>query len=415
MIIDAKKLNGLCSCGKVHEMFTEFAVVESGALKKFDEYRQKYSLVGKTTAIYDENTYIATKDRHVNATNEIILPQKNLHANEKGVQAVLDNYPSDTQVLVAVGSGTIHDITRYVAHLKGVPFIACPTAASVDGFCSSVAAMTWEGCKKTFPAVAPKIVIADTDVIANAPLEMAKSGFGDMIGKYISLADWKIANVVTGEYICPRISDMTMQATTTVLEIADKLKNGEKDGFEKLAYGLILSGLAMQLSGNSRPASAAEHHISHLIEMQPQGLNVNSDAMHGEKVGVATIILSGVYHKIANSKVEFVDYMPYTEEFVHKMFGDELTRQIMQENVGDTAIGLTKEKLANCFEQIKNIISEIPTQEKLIQIYDNLGVKKSLADIDVADNKLDLILEYAPCVRTRLTLLRLKKAIKIVG
>ncbi len=414
MIIDAKKLNGVCSCGKEHEMFTEFAIVESGCLKDFDTYRKKYNLDGVATAIYDENTYLATADRHVNAVKEIILPQKNLHANEKAVQIVLDNYPEHTEVLVAVGSGTVHDITRYVAHLKGIPFISCPTAASVDGFCSSVAAMTWEGCKKTFPAVAPKIVIADTDVIAKAPLDMAKSGFGDMIGKYISLADWKIANVVTDEYICPRICDMTMDATATVLDCADKLKNGDKDGFEKLAYGLILSGLAMQLSGNSRPASASEHHISHLIEMQPKGLDVSSDAMHGEKVGVATIILSGVYHKIANSRVEFLDYQPYSEEFIYKMFGDELTRQIMQENKGDTAIGVTKEKLESCFDRIKEIISEIPTQERLIEIYDNLGVKKTLSDIDVDQDKLDLILEYAPCVRTRLTFLRLKKAIKIV-
>jgi glycerol-1-phosphate dehydrogenase [NAD(P)+] len=149
--------------------------------------------------------------------------------------------------------------------------------------------------------------------------------------------------------------------------------------------------------------------------MQPQGLNVNSDAMHGEKVGVATIIISGVYHKLANSKVEFSDYLPYSKEFVHKMFGDELTRQIMRENEGDTAVGVTKEKLESCFDKIREIISEIPTQEKLIEIYDNLGVKKMLSDIDVPDDKLDLILEYAPCVRMRLTLLRLKKAIKIVG
>ena len=78
MIIDAKKLNGLCSCGKVHEMFTEFAIVESGCLKQLDSYREKYALNGFATAIYDENTYLATADRHVNAEKEIILPQKSL-------------------------------------------------------------------------------------------------------------------------------------------------------------------------------------------------------------------------------------------------------------------------------------------------------------------------------------------------
>ena len=181
--------------------------------------------------------------------------------------------------MIAVGSGTIHDITRFCAYTKGIPLVSCPTAASVDGFCSSVAAMTWDGFKKTFTAVAPKLVVADLDVISKAPMFLTKSGFGDMVGKFIALADWKIAHALTGEYFCPTIHDITLAATKAVVNSTESIKNGDIAAYEKLTYGLLMSGLAMQLLGNSRCASGAEHHISHLIEMQPDGLSVSSSAL----------------------------------------------------------------------------------------------------------------------------------------
>ena len=181
MVIDSLKYNGLCSCGREHKMETVFSVVENGCLKDVNRYMKEYNLQGYTVAVYDENTYKATADRHPDADLEIILNPENLHANEHGVELLLKQLPQNTQVLIAVGSGTVHDIVRYCAYQKGIDFVSCPTAASVDGFCSSVAAMTWKGCKKTLTAVAPKIVVADIDVINNAPIRFAKSGFGDMV------------------------------------------------------------------------------------------------------------------------------------------------------------------------------------------------------------------------------------------
>jgi glycerol dehydrogenase-like iron-containing ADH family enzyme len=253
-------------------------------MKLVDTYLKKIDLQGFSVAVYDENTYAATADRHPSACAEVILPTENLHANEHGVALLLERLPEEAEVLIAVGSGTVHDITRYCAYTRKIPFVSCPTAASVDGFCSSVAAMTWNGCKKTLTAVAPKIVLADTDIIKNAPIRLARSGFGDMVGKYIALCDWKIGHILTGEFYCERIADMMLAATKEVLSSVAGIVSGDAEGYEKLTYGLLLSGLAMQMMGNSRPASGAEHHISHLIEMSPPPLDVHSDALHGEKL-----------------------------------------------------------------------------------------------------------------------------------
>ena len=410
MTIESKRYNGLCSCGKKHNMTTEHCIIEIGCLSKLNTYVEVCGLSGYSVAIYDENTYRATAGVHPKVNKEIILSPDGLHADNHGVALAMEQLPDKCDYLIAIGSGTIHDITRYLAYTKNVPFVSCPTAASVDGFCSSVAAMTWDGFKKTFTAVAPKIVVADLNIISKAPAFLTNSGFGDMIGKFIALADWKIAHELTGEYFCPVIHNMTLDATTAVMESAEDIKNGDISAFEKLMYGLLMSGLAMQLLGNSRCASGAEHHISHLIEMEPGALGVHSDALHGEKVGVGTLIASNEYHRIKNNPSLLCgDYLPASDDYIANMFGEKLKESIVKENADDCALCITEKNLMSHFEKICEIIESIPTYEELIKIYKMLGAKSSLADIDIPEDKLLSLLEYSPLVRNRLTLMRLRR------
>ncbi len=409
MIIDSLKYSGDCACGRTHKMETVFSVVEGGCLKNIYAYLQQYGLTGCTAAIYDENTYKATADRHPKVDFEIILPFGNLHANEHGVDLLLQQLPGQAQVLLAIGSGTVHDIVRYCAYLKGLDFVSCPTAASVDGFCSSVAAMTWHGCKKTLTAVAPKIVVADLDIIKNAPIRLARSGFGDMVGKYIALTDWKIANILTGEFYCERIAKLTLEATEAVLQSARGITSGDEGAYEKLMGGLLLSGLAMQMMGNSRPASGAEHHISHIIEMEPEGLGVHSDALHGEKVGVGTLLALAEYRRLANLKhLSFTDYFLYTQEEIRAVFG-KTSNEILGENAADAAAGLTGTQIAQCWQEICKELHELPTEKELEKVYRTMGIKASLPDIHVPAEAEKELLRCAPMVRNRLTLMRLRK------
>lgn len=413
MIIDSKKYNGACLCGKHHKMTTEICFIEAGCLSKVNEYIASYGLSGYSAAIYDENTYRVTAAIHPRVDKEIILSPEGLHADNHGVELAMEQLPDNCDYLIVVGSGTIHDITRYCAYKKGIPFVSCPTAASVDGFCSSVAAMTWDGFKKTFEAASPKIVVADLDIISKAPMFLTNSGFGDMIGKFIALADWKIAHALTGEYFCPVIHDMTLDATNAVMESAEAIKSGDISAFEKLTYGLLMSGLAMQLLGNSRCASGAEHHISHLIEMQPEGLNACSDALHGEKVGVGTLIACKEYHKIKNTpSLLWSDYTKASDEYIRAMFGERLSKSIVQENLEDCALGITAEMITSCWYEICQVIDSIPTYEQLIKKHEALGTKSSLTDIGISEEMFNLLLEYSPLVRNRLTLMRLRRSIK---
>lgn len=408
MIIDSKKYDGLCSCGKTHKMETLFCLIENGCLYNIDKYTERYGLSGYSVAVYDENTYKATKDRHPQVDLEVVLSAENLHADEHGVELLLSRLPEKIGYLIAVGSGTIHDITRYCAYQKNIDFVSCPTAASVDGFCSSVAAMTWKGCKKTMTAVAPKIVIADLEIIKNAPIHLAKSGFGDMVGKYIALTDWKIANIITKEFYCDRIAQMTFDATQEVINSINGIIAHDESAYEKLIYGLLLSGLAMQMMGNSRPASGAEHHISHIIEMEPELLEIHSEALHGEKVGVGTLIVLDEYQKIAkNKKNMFFDYEGFSKRMIEDVFEKEMSQEIIDENQNDVAQDIRSQTIKNKFDDIVFQIEKLPNIKDLAKIYHTAGIKSDLSDINVSSEKRDLLLNYAPMVRNRLTLLRI--------
>ena len=412
MIINSLQYNGLCSCGKEHRLETEFAIIESGCLKNISDYLTKYEIQGYTVAVYDENTYAATADRHPSVDMEIILDPTDLHANEHGVALLESKLPDGVEVMIAIGSGTIHDITRYCAYTKKAKFVSCPTAASVDGFCSSVAAMIWNGCKKTLTAVAPRIVIADTDIFMNAPVRLTRSGFGDMIGKYIALADWKIANILTNEFYCERIAQITFEATKSVLESVDGIIEGKAQAYEQLMHGLLLSGLAMQMMGNSRPASGAEHHISHLIEMSPKGLGISSDALHGEKVGIGTLLAIEEYKRIATEcGGSFFDYATFNEQTIVHVFGETSAEEIFKENEQDAANGITAVMLKMHWDEICEEIEKLPEIELLRTVYLKFGVKSRLSDIGLDDVIATKLLAYSPMVRNRLTLMRLRCAI----
>ncbi len=413
MIIDAKSYAGECACGKNHEIATELCIIESGCLKKSDQYIKEFGIEGKCAAVYDENTYAATEGCRPTADLEIILPAENLHANEHGVDLLLERLPDGFDYLLAVGSGTIHDIVRYCAYIKGLKFVSCPTAASVDGFCSSVAAMTWGGCKKTLTAVAPSLVLADLDIISKAPFFLARSGFGDMIGKKTALCDWKLAHLIQDEFFCPRIHDLTEDATDAIIEASRGLAEGDEGAYALLIKGLLLSGIAMQLMGNSRPASGAEHHISHFIETAPAHLGISSDALHGEKVGVGTLLVCREYRRIAALDAsDFGEYPEMTEEYLKSVFGDEMGAQLVKENEVESVFPNTMESLRAHWDEAKELLLALPTYESLKELYDSLGVMSTLADLGISDDKEALALDCSPCIRNRLTFMRLRRALK---
>ena len=210
----------------------------------------------------------------------------NLHAGPDEAARVRSRLEADVTP-VAVGSGVITDIVRYAADQADRDFVSVPTAASMDGYSSSVAAMQVRGVKVTYPARAPRAIFADPEVLGNAPQILTRAGIGDLLGKATAGVDWLAAHLLYGERYDQRIAADTRDAMLPVARSVPELMAGEPAALRELLDGLIESGLNIARFGNSRPASGLEHHASHFWDLLASR-GMHEQASHGLQVGYAT-------------------------------------------------------------------------------------------------------------------------------
>ena len=417
MELNVQSFDGLCTCGQRHSVSTRGVWVEDGALSRLPSLLAEHGFAAPVV-LCDDNTRFAAQQvlKLTPGALLVCLPACGLHANEHGVELAERALPPGADVLVAVGSGTIHDITRFVAFGRGLPFLSVPTAASVDGFVSTVAAMTWHGCKKTFPAVAPLYVLADSAIFAQAPARLGASGVADLLGKYTAIADWRIAGLATGETVCERVCALELEAMERVRANLGGIRAGERRACEELMYGLLLSGIAMQMVGNSRPASGAEHHLSHLWEMAV--LAPEPQAYHGEKVGVGLLCAARVYHAFAlalrQGRVEPALYGGIEHALLQRTFGVKGQLEgILEENTPDPLAAVDATALLAKKEELLRILEDVPTEQELFDVLAAVDGVRTLEQAGIPEEKRAESLSLSPYVRARLTLMRLTKLYNI--
>ena len=404
-----------CGCGREHPIRTDPVLIGGEVYRQLPALLAEKGVDGCPVLVWDENTRKAAAGRLLPAlpgANEVLLPAEGLKADEKGVAilekglAKLEIFPT---VLLAVGAGTVHDLTRFVAFQRELPFISVPTAASVDGFVSGVAAMTWEGLKKTFPSRSPIAAVVDLEVVSQAPPRLTAAGVGDMLGKYICLADWKIAALTTGEYYCPQVVELEEEALRKIVHSLDAVASREPEGYRSLMEGLILSGIAMQMVGNSRPASCAEHHISHFWEM---GLvdSVDHNALHGEKVGVGAVVLADLYKRSVPSLERFCamdrPVNHYSCQLMDMLFG-QLGPGIAQENQNNPSSQVDPALVKSHLEEIFQVVQALPASSQLAGYLEKVGGLSHYAQLGVTQRDMDVTLQSCCYVRSRLSLLRI--------
>jgi glycerol-1-phosphate dehydrogenase [NAD(P)+] len=278
-----------------HEVAIDEIVLGPDALARLGSYCDRKGW-RRALLVMDANTEGAAGRRAATALEdadievaELRFPQTSgLIADRQAVsQARSRRSEEAAEVQVAVGSGVITDIVRYAAHLEDADFLSVPTAASMDGYASGVAAMEFDGVKVTFPARPPLAIFTDPSVLASAPAELTRAGLCDMLGKATARVDWLAAHLLYGEPFCEAVDARVAEPFKRTLELADDALDGVPEAIEALTRGLLESGVAMAMIGNSRPASGAEHHASHFWDLlAARGLR--DHASHGLQVGYAT-------------------------------------------------------------------------------------------------------------------------------
>ena len=411
MIMDCSRYIGKCECGREHTLETRMVVVEYDAIARFEQYMEAAGLGGKRrTVVYDSNVYALTEGKHIRADQEIVLPAQGLRSEDVLIEDMMTKL-EDPEVIVAYGAGTIMDFGRYPAFKLGIPFVAVPTLASSDGFTASICSVIIDGQKKSISMKAPALVVADLDIIQGAPKRLVASGINDILAKYISIVDWKIAAMVAGEDFCPMVCGLAQEALDIMRTAADKYAATGEIDHEAMTMAQMKSGLTMQLWVNSRAASGAEHLMAHLVEMHPPRFE-RAEGIHGECVGVGTFLCAKTYHELAEKTPKAKAFEPLSPDWVMEKFGERLYEGIMKENKQDVLSTFDPQRIVDCWDSVRKLIATIPPAEELEALYKAVGSKYLPEHIGIDPALTDEMLPISAAIRNRLTLVRMMRVLE---
>ena len=323
-IRDFLKTKFTCNCGKKHKVDIDNIVIEKEVIAFLPSLISQYNFK-KIFIVADANTYkvageiteTALQGNGFDLKKYIFEDEEHLIPDEKAIGKLLIQITSGIDLILAIGSGTLNDLSRYLSYKLSIPYFIVVTAPSMDGYASTVSSLIVNDLKTTYETISPKAIIADINIIKNAPMEMITAGLGDMLGKYTCLCDWELGRIINGEYYCETVVNIIRNSIQKCVSSIDGIKNRDNFAIKNLMEGLVLSGIAMSFVGNSRPAAGSEHHLSHFWEMMFL-LKGKKAILHGTKVGIATLIITKLYELLVTKTVNFNNAIDKVNSFNQK-------------------------------------------------------------------------------------------------
>ena len=414
-----------CPCGRDHVCDVSEIVTGNGAIKLLPE---KIKLLGakKPFILADKNTYKAC-----GAAVEKILESENIaytsyvfssgdvKPDEKAVGSAVMHFDGSCDIVVGVGSGVINDIGKILARISERKYIIVATAPSMDGYASATSSMDRDGLKISLQSKCADIIIGDTDVLKNAPEKSLISGLGDIIAKYISVAEWRISHLINGEYYCDDIAALMRNSVKICAENAEGLKNREDKAVEAVFRGLCYAGAAMSFAKASRPASGNEHYFSHIWDMRALEFGTASST-HGIQCAIGTLICAGLYEKLRDVVPNAEKAREYARKFDLKSHEEELRRLLGRG--ADTLIELEKTEnkyslkkhgerfsvITERFGEILKIISEeIPSEKAIADLLDSVSCPKTPEEIGIDSSTVPDTFRLTKDIRDKYILSRL--------
>lgn len=423
--MDYQQMNGKsCSCGKVHS-FQETVCIGAGTVNGLADHIR--SLGGsKAFILTDKNTFQAAGERVCDLLKKESIPFTSysfshfpVEPDEYSVGNAVMHFDRSCDVIVGVGSGVINDISKILSSMTKAAYIIVATAPSMDGYASASSSMNRDGLKISLPSRGADVIIGDTDILCQAPLHMMKSGLGDMLAKYISICEWRIANLITGEYYCEEIAQLIRTAVKKCVDNANGLLQRDPAAVEAVFEGLVIGGIAMNYAGLSRPASGVEHYISHIIDMR--GLEFGTPVeLHGIQCAIGTLLAIEVYEKLLLVHPDKEKAVAYAERFNYNAW-----EQILRDYLGKSAesmIALEEiegkydpsdhkvrlDIILSHWDQILAIVKEeLPTYHKLRAQMAALGMPLTLEDMKIPQQNFSTIFKCTKDIRDKYVLSRL--------
>lgn len=391
-----------CSCGQHHRCDLKFIKSGAGAIEFLPEALKTLGCK-KPFLVFDHHTHKAAGEKAIRILKQaniehvsFLLPWNEIEPEERSMGAIVMGFDPSCDLILAVGSGVINDCCKEFAHAASLPSAVIATAPSMDGYASGSSSMLVNGIKSTLYNACPEAILLDTDILKDAPERMIWSGLGDMIAKYISICEWRIANLVVDEYYCPEIAALVRRSLKECVDNADKLIERDPDAIGKVTEGLVLSGVAMAFAGTSRPASGLEHYFSHMWEMMALERHEKPD-LHGIQVGVGSLITLKLYEWIREQKPDREQALAFVRAFDESQWKEEVRRIFGQnapqifaiekkERKNDpTGHAVRLDKIIENWDALLQIISEeLPPAQKIASMMQKLGMPMTNRDLGIS-------------------------------
>lgn len=295
-----------CSCGRHHNFSVHDMAIGKGAINELANIAQPFKNDG-ILVVFDNNTYKVAGKKAVEVlknagfknVKELLFDVGDaiLIPKEETFGRIVSEIDKDTKLIIGVGGGVINDSCKFVTSRTKQPYIIVATAPSMDGYVSDSAAIFNNGKKLSVAAHLTYGIVGDTEILQTAPQDLIQAGFGDVVGKITALADWDLATKVNGDFRCDTCVTLVQNALEKCFSKAEGLKTQDQESLGALLEALTLTGVAMSLINITRPASGAEHMISHFWEMDYIGRGLDP-IHHGVMVGVATPVVCRIFEML---------------------------------------------------------------------------------------------------------------------
>lgn len=417
-----QEMNGKkCACGKIHR-FDSRVITGKGALSQVAEVARELGAT-KAFVLSDPNTFTAAGQAVCNCLDipfvSYTLPWAKPEPDEKTVGSVAMHYDASCDLIIGVGSGVINDLGKLLSTLTEKPYIIVATAPSMDGYASASSSMERSGLKVSLATRAPDVIIGDSEILCNAPPELMKSGLGDMLAKYISICEWRIAHLLLNEPYCEKIAQLVRQSLKRCTDQAQSLLLRKEEAVMAVFDGLVACGIAMKYAGLSRPASGVEHYISHILDMRGAAAHTPVQ-LHGLQCAVGTLIAARMYEELqtitpnretALAAVTAFEYEDH-KKLLRNLLGSGAESMIRQEasegkyNKSTHPARLEK-LLANWDEILQIIQEEVPSAQEIENLLDMIDAPQSLAELGTEDTLLPDIFAATRDIRDKYVLSRL--------
>ena len=417
-------LKNPCPCGKTHTIAIDQVVIGTGAVNRVPEFVNQYGK--KPFVVADVHTFAAAGEKVCSLLKDASIPfvsfvfkEEALEPDEKTVGAAFMHYDTSCDVIVGVGSGVINDVCKILSNTTGNPYIIVGTAPSMDGYASATSSMSRDGVKVSLNSRCADVIIGDTDILKTAPDHMLRSGLGDMLAKFVSIAEWRIAHLITGEYYCEEVAQLIRTAVKKCVDNAEGLLKRENAAIEAVFEGLVIGGVAMAYAGVSRPASGVEHYFSHVWDMRGLEFGTQVD-LHGIQCAMATVKAVALYEKVMDIRPDWEKAHTYVENFDLENWNQALRKFLGSS--AETMIELEKKEgkyrkdthearfrlIAEKWEEILQILrEELPDYKELCKLLDKVGISRDLTTIGVDSEAARITFRATKDIRDKYVLSRL--------